>query len=142
LSKCSHFDGTAEPEKPSEEPQQGELIPHGDIKAIKDSSACPQKKIAALYAEILPELPQVRELRDDIQKNVRARWIEKQREKGFRTEADGLEYFRNFFTYVSNNNFLMGRADQNSTWRCDYRWLMKAANFDKVTSGYYARWQA
>ncbi len=142
LSKCSHFDGTAEEETPAEEPQQGELIPHGDTKVSKDNSACPQKKIAALYAEILPELPQVRELRDDIQKNVRARWIEKQREKGFRTEADGLEYFRNFFTYVSNNNFLMGRADQNSTWRCDYRWLMKAANFDKVTSGYYARWQA
>ena len=131
LSKSSGFDG---PEKP----HQGELVPQEK----NDVNICPQKKILALYAEILPELPQVRELRENIQTQVRARWIEKSREKGFKTEQDGLAYFRAFFEYVSNNAFLMGRASSSDKWRCDYRWLMKAANFDKVTSGYYARWQS
>lgn len=100
---------------------------------------CPQEKILSLYREILPELSQPRQVRPNIAQQVRARWVEKCREKGFTSEEDGLEYFRNFFTYVAGNDFLTGRkaSSNGRAWRCDYEWLMKARNFDRVTSDYY-----
>lgn len=110
-------------------PAEGETAPF---------SFCPQGKILALYREILPELPQPRNIRRNLAAQVRSRWVEKCKEKGFASEDEGLAYFRKFFTYVANNDFLTGRKNSGGrSWRCDYAWLMKAENFDKVTSGYY-----
>lgn len=117
--------------------EQGELVPQRK----KGILPCPQQKILSLYAEILPELPQVQELRANVQRDVSARWKEKCKKRQWATEQDGLEYFKQFFTYVSYNNWLMGRAEGNNGWVCDYRWLMRASNFDAVTSGKYARHQ-
>lgn len=126
LSKSPDFDSTAE---------QGTLVETPS----HEYPRCPQEKILALYREILPELSQPRQVRPNIAQQVRARWVEKCREKGFASEDEGLEYFRNFFSYVAGNDFLTGRkaSSNGRTWRCDYEWLMKARNFDRVTSDYY-----
>ena len=126
LSKSPDFDATSE---------QGTLVETPS----HEYPRCPQEKILSLYREILPELSQPRQVRPNIAQQVRARWVEKCREKGFTTEDEGLEYFRNFFSYVAGNDFLTGRkaSSNGRTWRCDYEWLMKARNFDRVTSDYY-----
>lgn len=126
------FDEQATPEETAIE--QGSLV----VSPAHGCPRCPQEKILSLYREILPGLPQPRKIRPNIAAQVRSRWTEKCEEKGFKTEEQGLEYFRNFFTYVSRNDFLTGRKSSGGRqWRCDYRWLMKAENFDKVTSDYY-----
>jgi hypothetical protein len=114
-------------------PGDEQETPHEDL-----FPRCPQEKILALYREILPELPQPRTIRGNVAVMVRARWSEKFRERGFKTEEEGLSYFRNLFTYISGNDFLTGRKNSGGrSWRCDYAWIMKAANFDKITNGYY-----
>lgn len=117
--------------------EQGELVPIDRHNALN----CPQQKILDAYHEILPELPRVVKLDDDLQKNVRTRWQEKRKEKGFTSEEDGVAYFRTLFEYVARNKWLMGRADGSNGWTCNYRWLMQRKNFAKVTSGNYAGWQ-
>jgi hypothetical protein len=128
------FDAPSVEEKPAIE--QGTLV---DQHVSSEYPQCPQQKILSLYREILPSLPDIRTLRPNLQSQVRARWNEKCHEKGFSSQEEGLEYFRKFFTYVSNNDFLTGRKNTGQRkWRCSYAWLMKAENFDKVTSGYYS----
>lgn len=99
------------------------------------SQTVPQGKILEIYREELPFLRQPRTVRPNIQVQVRARWNEKMKEGRFHDEAGGLEYFRRYFRYVAQNGFLSGRK---TSWKADYEWLMKAANFDKVTTGKYA----
>ena len=131
-SKSADLDEQATPQETAIE--QGSLV----ASPAHGCPRCPQEKILSLYREILPGLPQPRKIRPNIAAQVRSRWAEKCEEKGFKTEEQGLEYFRNFFTYVSRNDFLTGRKSSGGRqWRCDYRWLMKAENFDKVTSDYY-----
>ena len=106
------------------------------ISSEKDTSqTVPQGKILELYREELPFLRQPRTVRPNIQVQVRARWNEKMKEGRFHDENGGLEYFRRYFRYVAQNGFLSGRK---TSWKADYEWLMKAANFDKVTTGKYA----
>ena len=96
---------------------------------------CPQNAMLALYHEVLPELPRIRTLRKPLQEQVRTRWREKYDEGKFSTTAEGLEYFRGFFAYVKKCSFLMGK--NKTSWTCDYRWIMKADHFDKITEGKY-----
>ena len=106
------------------------------ISSEKDSSqTVPQGKILEIYREELPFLRQPRTVRPNVQVQVRARWNEKLKEGRFHDENGGLEYFRKYFRYVAQNGFLSGRK---TSWKADYEWLMKAANFDKVTTGKYA----
>lgn len=134
LSKSPDFDGqNATPLDDTPAITQGELVPS------PQKIECPQQKILALYRELLPTLPDIRTLRPNLQAQVRARWNEKCHEKGFSSQEEGIEYFRNFFSYVAENDFLTGRKNTGQRkWRCSYAWLMKAENFDKVTSGYYS----
>lgn len=106
------------------------------ISPEKDTTqTVPQGKILELYREELPFLRQPRTVRPNVQVQVRARWNEKLKEGRFHDEAGGLEYFRKYFRYVAQNGFLSGRK---TSWKADYEWLFKAANFDKVTTGKYA----
>lgn len=106
------------------------------ISSEKDTSqTVPQGKILEIYREELPFLRQPRTVRPNVQVQVRARWNEKLKEGRFHDESGGLEYFRMYFRYVAQNGFLSGRK---TSWKADYEWLMKAANFDKVTTGKYA----
>lgn len=107
---------------------------------------CPQQTLLDLYAECLPELPQPRAWEGQAADALRTRWrwvlTATKRGSGERyatTAAEGVEWFRRFFGYVAGSDFLMGRK---ADWQADLRWLVKAANFDKVLSGAYENGRA
>jgi hypothetical protein len=92
-----------------------------------------------VYREELPSLTQPRTWRSNDAVALRARWNEKKKEGKFSTPEEGLDYFRKFFRYVAKSPFLMGRVASRDgrAFKADLRWLMKAANFDKVLEGKY-----
>ena len=130
---ADRFDG----QSAENQPTQCELVPVERHNVLN----CPQQKILEAYHEILPELPRIVKLDEDLQKDVRARWQEKRKDKGFTSEEDGIAYFRTLFEFVSRNKWLMGTARDSKGWTCNYRWLMQRTNFKKVTTNYYAGWQ-
>lgn len=107
-----------------------------------EKDACPQQAIIALYHEMLPELPRVRQWRSAEQTALRTRWREKRREKDshgrplFRDDPTGLDYFRRMFARIRNSDFLMGRCPpspgREKPFMLTLKWLVKASNFDKV----------
>lgn len=100
----------------------------------KAVAVCPYEKIKALYAEILPELPQPVMLSAARKTAMKARWQDVFNEEGIKTEAEGIECFRNFFALVRQSKFLMGRT---SKWKATLDWLMKQENFLKVCEQKY-----
>lgn len=104
-----------------------------------DSDGCPQQKVLAVYREELPSLTQPRTWRSNDATALRARWNEKKKEGKFSNPEEGLDYFRKFFRYVGKSPFLMGKVANRDgrAFQADIRWLMKAANFDKVLEGKY-----
>lgn len=104
---------------------------------------CPHKAIIAAYAEALPELPQPRSWEGARQTNLASRWKWvindlKKRDKPH-TRADGIDFFRRMFSYVSESDLLMGRAGK---WSADLGWIVKADNFAKIIEGNYENKEA
>jgi len=66
-------------------------------------SGCPYQSIVDLYHEILPMCPEVRLLTKTRKAYLKARW---ESDKNRQT----LEYWRNFFEYVSGSQFLTGKG--------------------------------
>ena len=66
------------------------------------------------------------------QQLLRKRWSEK-------PERQSLDWWREFFGYVSASDFLMGRANSNGRepFDCDLEWLVRPKNFVKVIEGKY-----
>lgn len=140
-------------DSPAEGPSKGqvrarlkEVKKEEDIKSTTysmpespDSDGCPQQKVLAVYREELPSLTQPRTWRSNDATALRARWNEKKKEGKFSTPEEGLDYFRKFFRYVGKSPFLMGKVANRDgrAFQADIRWLMKAANFDKVLEGKY-----
>ena len=105
---------------------------------------CPQQEILALYAEILPDLPQPIAWEGARATNLRNRWrwvlAERLRKGKSCNREDGIDFFRRMFGYVAGNDFLSGRT---SSWKgCDLGWLVKAENFAKVLAGNFDRKEA
>jgi hypothetical protein len=108
-------------------PTEGVVVP-----IRPDIPACPHQEILALYHEILPTLTQMRRWDGTRAKNLTTRWREDAKRRS-------LDYWRGFFEYVSQSDFLMGRSTR---WRADLEWLTKAANFTKVIEGKYENSEA
>lgn len=67
---------------------------------------------------------------------------EKGKRKGERmatTEAEGVEWFGRFFSYVADSDYLSGRK---TDWACDLIWLVNKSNFEKVIQGTYENQKA
>lgn len=98
---------------------------------------CPHRKIVELYHRILPEAPAIRELDDDLQKNIRARWRTK--------TANGdprwtLAWWETFFTYIHEScPFLYGQEhdDRKPPFNPGLRWMVKPRNFAKIVEKHY-----
>ena len=88
---------------------------------------CPQAQIIALYHELLPELPPAREWPEANAAQLRARWRST-------PERQSLDWWRKFFGYVHESDFLMGRK---TDFQASLGWLVKASNFAKVVNGNY-----
>ncbi len=113
------------------------------VEAIPGIPNCPQQKLLALYAELLPTLTQPRVWEGARADAMRARWrqcaVPSAVSKGYTTEDEGLRYWRKFFGYVASSQKLVNgipRAE-GSPWQPDLEWLMKAGNFAKVVEGKY-----
>lgn len=84
----------------------------------------PCSEIFDAYCRILPGLPQP-VLRDESRKAaIRSRW---RSDKRFQT----MEFWENYFTYISKNRFLMGMRGAS------FDWFLGPKNFKKVIEGNY-----
>ncbi len=93
---------------------------------------CPQTDIVAMYHRRLPGLARVREWTTERQRILRQRWREK-------PERQSLAWWEEFFGYVLESDFLMGRTPSRtgSAFECDLEWLIRPKNFVKVIEGKY-----
>lgn len=103
---------------------------------------CPHQAVLALWAEVLPAMPQhlPTQWRGSRADHLRARWRETAVEKGWTTEAQGLEYLRKLFAYVARSEFLTGRAktrDGKRPFCIELEWLVSPTNWAKVIEGKY-----
>jgi hypothetical protein len=93
---------------------------------------CPHQQIIALYHEILPMCPQVRDWTPARAQQLRARWNEDE-------SRQTLDYWRRFFEYVKTCGFLIGNQPnpQRRPFFADLEWLTKSANFTKIRERKY-----
>ena len=111
--------------------------------------SCPQKELIALYHRILPMCPKVLKWGPQRQQYLRSRWREMALDTtpelggGYRTQADGLEWWRKFFVHCSNSRFLTGRADPRrpgeSSFLATLEYLVRPTNFIRTLEGGFHR---
>lgn len=140
VAKVAHTDTDAD---------TGKASPASQGKAATTSPAvpdCPHEKLIALYHEVLPTCTQVVEWNDGRKALMRARWREKStakgRHAGYATLEAGLAYWRRYFGYVAESNFLTGRAEPRqgrAPFVASLEWLIRPKNFAKVIEGEYHR---
>lgn len=104
---------------------------------------CPHLEILALWAEVLPDLPQhLPSLWDGPRaQNLRARWRKKADEKRWETQQQGLDYFRTVFVLISQSSFLCGRTTSRdpsqSPFQATLEWVVRPVNWAKVLEQRY-----
>jgi hypothetical protein len=103
---------------------------------------CPHQAVLALWAEVLPHLPQhlPSQWRGSRADHLRARWRETAVEKGWAEEAQGLAYLRKLFGYVGQSMFLTGKSPPRGDKRpfvIELEWLVNPTNWAKVHEGKY-----
>ncbi len=107
-----------------------------------DRLACPHQKIIDAWAEILPELPAVRQWGAARARSLQTRWREQCKAKGWASQDEGVAWFRRLFQHIRRSAFLMGqsgRGDGHEAWQCTLPWLCKAEYFARVLEGHYHR---
>jgi hypothetical protein len=90
---------------------------------------CPHQEIIALYHEVLPMCPQIRDWTPARATQLRARWNEDEKRQN-------LAYWKQFFEYVGQCDFLVGRAGKTPFF-ADLEWMTKSANFTKIREAKY-----
>jgi len=94
---------------------------------------CPHQEIIALYHELLPMCPSIREWTPARAQALRARWNED-------PKRQNLDYWRAFFGYVSESKFLTGRArtaEGRKPFVASLDWIVKSENFTKIREERY-----
>lgn len=106
--------------------------------------SCPHEQIIAAYHELLPSCSRVREWNTARQGYLRSRWREKAKPngvtQGYETTEAGLAWWRKFFAFVGESQFLTGRAAarrDRPPFVADLEWLLRPTNFAKVIEGKY-----
>lgn len=107
--------------------EDASLFPSTDVPT---KPACPHQEIIAIYHEVLPQCPQIRDWTPARATQLRARWNED-------PQRQNLDYWRRFFEYVKGCDFLVGRAGATPFF-ADLEWLTKSANFTKIREEKYA----
>lgn len=102
------------------------------VQTTQPVDACPHQAIVALFAEVLPSARQVRDWTPARQQLLRARWRED-------AKRQDLAWWRRFFGYVGQSDFLMGRSATpgRKPFELGLEWLLKSENFAKVREGAY-----
>jgi len=102
-----------------------------DKSSVKTDNRVPASDIVDLYHKMLPNLPQVKKLTDTRRGYIKQRWKE---------DMPSLTNWENFFEYVSQSDFLMGRVEGrngNKPFYASLEWMTKPANFAKIYEGNY-----
>lgn len=89
---------------------------------------CPHQAIVALYHEVLPQCPSIREWTPARATQLRARWSED-------PKRQDLTYWRKFFEYVGTCDFLVGRTSK--PFFADLEWMTKSQNFTRIRERKY-----
>lgn len=139
-SKEVHLPHTHTPkEEPSPSLRSGEESPASaaDAPARKQGNGkappCPHEQIIAAYHEELPELRPVQVWNDQRRKLLQSRWREK-------PERQDVEYWRRYFRFIRESEFLMGQTDSGpgkKPFSADLEWLIRPTNFAKIVEGKY-----
>lgn len=103
---------------------------------------CPHQAILALWAEVLPALPQHNpEMWNGTRADhLRARWRETAASKGWESESEGLTYFRRLFAYIGQSAFLTGKAKPaqgKPPFIAELAWVVSPQSWAKVHEGKY-----
>ena len=116
-----------EPAEPGSKPR---------AKAIPD---CPHVAVLALWAEVLPSMPQhnADQWRGSRADHLRARWRETATAKGWESQEQGLTYFRRLFVHVGRSAFLTGREHdpKRRPFFAELAWLVEPLNWAKTHEG-------
>lgn len=102
----------------------------GSEAADPPKSDCPHEEIIAAYHELLPANPRVRVWDARRQTYLRSRWREE-------TERQALDWWRKFFGYVAQSDFLTGKSANGTPFLPSLEWMLKPANFIKIIEGNY-----
>lgn len=98
----------------------------------KSSLRIPYEEIIKLYHEALPMMTQVYKLTETRKKRIKYLWDD--------GELDGLEYWANYFNFVSKSKFLTGRSHPGKdgrTWKADLDFIIHPTNYIKITEEKY-----
>lgn len=121
--------GNANAEEEAEVPITTANAVVGEIRGLPP---CPYEQIVNLYHSELPTLRRVARLTPARKSQIKARWNE---------DNQDLDGWRDFFRFISESDFLMGRAaarkDSASPFQADLDWITKAANWIKIVEGKY-----
>jgi hypothetical protein len=90
----------------------------------------PYQEILNAYHKELPSLPRVQVLTEKRKSWLKSRWRET-------STMQTVERWSEFFAYVSQSDFLMGRTSSDRVFTADFEWLINATNFVKVSEGKY-----
>ena len=110
-----------------------------DEAGLSAPPTCPHQKIIDAYHEILPELPRMKTWGDNRAENLRTRWRERWTAQKYRTQAEGIEYFRKLFGYVRESDWLMGKKPgrDGRPFFAPLDWIVLPNNFAKLIEGRY-----
>lgn len=115
--------------------------PNGERKVLPE---CDHQEVIRLYHEVCPTLPRVEVWNDTRAGYLRQRWREVAIDlaKQGKVSKDALvEWWKDFFQFVSMSDFLMGRVPNRTgkPFLADLEWLIKPTNFAKVIENRYHR---
>lgn len=109
--------------------------------AEAEAPDCPHRQVLELWKSILPSMPQHDpELWSGTRSvNLRTRWREVAKAKGWTNTQQGLAWFERLFRYIALSAFLTGRASvgDKRPFLIELEWLVKHANWVKVREGKY-----
>lgn len=102
----------------------------------KQSSDCPVDDVVRAYHDTLPELPRVRRMHDKRKRSIVKLWDERKKEGKYSTIEDGLTYWTNFFEYIRQSNFMMGRVNK---FRADIDFIFDGEKYTCILEEKYHR---
>ncbi|WP_246185579.1 hypothetical protein [Pandoraea iniqua] len=91
---------------------------------------CPHQEIIALYHELLPANPSIRDWTPARAEHLRVRWNED-------AKRQTLDWWGRFFEYIAQSEFLTGRSTgkDRKPFTPGLDWIVKAENFAKIREG-------
>ena len=135
IGSCPSDSPSLIPDSPSLIPDSPSLIPEpapmGACSLRKRRPPVPFAEIVDLYHQCLPELSRVEKLTKTREGYIRQRWQE---------DLTDLSHWRNYFDFVRQSEFLMGRSKPTNgkpPFRADLEWITRPNNYAKIAEEKY-----